>query len=289
MKRIFKGLFLLGLVLTLSTSCIKRDNMENINIYTTIYPIDYIIERLYGNYSTISSIYPNGVDIDNYEFTDKQLNDFANGTLFIYNGLSNEKQVARKLININRELKIIDVAYGLKNEYGDDDSSELWLSPNNYLMLATTLKNNLIDYIDNNYIKDEIEKNYKKLQEELSLIDAEMRTIASSSAQKSKNTIIVAQNSLKYLENYGFNVISLEDSKNYTNQLKANFDSETYKYIFSLDGKTNDKVDDLVKNHKAQIVTVNTMKVLSDEEVKNNEDYINITRTFIKNLSDVVL
>lgn len=289
MKRIFKGLFLIGLVLMLSTSCIKRDDMENIDIYTTIYPINYIIERLYGNYSTINSIYPTGVDIDNYEFTDKQLNDFSNGTLFIYNGLSNEKQVARKLININRELKIIDVAYGLKNEYGEDDSSELWLSPNNYLMLATTLKNNLIDYIDNNYIKDEIEKNYKKLQEELSLIDAEMRTIASSSAQKSKNTIIVAQNSLKYLENYGFNVISLEDSKNYTNQLKSNFDSETYKYIFSLDGKTNDKVDDLVKNHKAQIVTVNTMKVLSDEEVKNNEDYINITRTFIKNLSDVVL
>ena len=28
MKRIFKGLFLLGLVLMLSTSCIKRDNME---------------------------------------------------------------------------------------------------------------------------------------------------------------------------------------------------------------------------------------------------------------------
>ncbi len=289
MKRIFKGLFLIGLVLMLSTSCIKRDDMENIEIYTTIYPINYIIERLYGNYSTINSIYPTGVDIDNYEFTDKQLNDFANGTLFIYNGLSNEKQVARKLININRELKIIDVAYGLKNEYSDDDSSELWLSPNNYLMLATTLKNNLIDYIDNNYIKDEIEKNYKKLQEELSLIDAEMRTIASSSAQKSKNTIVVAQNSLKYLENYGFNVISLEDSKNYTNQLKASFDNETYKYIFSLDGKTNDKVDELVKNHKAQIVTVNIMKVLSDEEVKNNEDYINITRTFIKNLSDVVL
>ena len=289
MKRIFKGLFLLGLVLMLSTSCIKRDNMENINIYTTIYPIDYIIERLYGNYSTISSIYPNGVDIDNYEFTDKQLKDFADSQVFIYNGLSNEKQVARKLININPELKIIDVAYGLKVEFGADDSSELWMSPNNYLMLATTLKNNLIDYIDNNYIKDEIEKNYKKLQEELSLIDAEIRTIASSSKQKNKNTIVVAQNSLKFLENYGFNVISLEDSKNYTNQLKANFDNQTYKYIFTLDGKTNDKVDELVKDHKAQTITVNTMKVLSEDEDKNNEDYINITRTFIKNLSDVVL
>ena len=289
MKRIFKGLFLLSLILVLTTSCIKRDDMENITINTTIYPISYIIERLYGNYSTINSIYPNGVDIDNYEFTDKQLNDFAEGKVFIYNGISNEKQVARKLININPELKIIDVAYGLKVEYGSDDSSELWLSPNNYLMLATTLKNNLTDYIDNNYIKDEIEKNYKKLQEELSLIDAEIRTIASSSKQKNKNTIVVAQNSLKFLENYGFNVISLEDSKNYTNQLKSNFDNQTYKYIFTLDGKTNDKVEELVKDHKAQTIKVNTMKVLSDEEEKNSEDYINITRTFIKNLSDVVL
>ncbi len=288
MKRILKGLLLIMVVLS-TTSCIKRDDMENINIYTTIYPINYIIERLYGQYSTINSIYPNGIDIDNYEFTDKQLKDFADSKVFIYNGLSNEKQVARKLINLNRELKIIDIAYGLKIEYSDDDSSELWLSPNNYLMLATTLKNNLIDYIDNNYIKDEIEKNYKKLQEELSLIDAEIRTIASSSQQKGKNTIIVAQSSLKFLENYGFNVISLEDTKNYTNQLKANFDNETYKYIFTLDGKTNDKVDELVKDHKAQLITVNTMKVLSDEEVKNNEDYINITRTFIKNLTDVVL
>ena len=289
MKRIFKGLLLLIVVLMTTTSCIKRDDMENISIYSTIYPINYIIERLYGNYSNIKSIYPNGVDIDNYEFTDKQLNDFASSTLFIYNGLSNEKQVARKLININKELKIIDVAYGLKVEFGSDDSSELWLSPNNYLMLATTLKNNLIDYIDNNYIKDEIEKNYKKLQEELSLIDAEIRTIASSSAQKSKNTIVVAQNSLKFLENYGFKVISLEDSKNYTNQLKGNFDNGTYKYIFTLDGKTNDKVDELIKDHKAEKMIVNTMKVLTDEEEKNNEDYINIIRTFIKNLSDVVL
>ena len=288
MKRIFKGLLLI-LVLVTTTGCIKRDDMENININTTIYPINYIIERLYGKYSTINSIYPTGIDIDNFEFTDKQLNDFAQGTLFIYNGLSNEKQVARKLININKELKIIDVAYGLKKEYSTDDSSELWLSPSNYLMLATTLKNNLIDYIDNNYIIDEIEKNYKKLQQELSLIDAEIRTIASSSKQKNKNTIIVAQNSLKFLENYGFNVISLEDSKSYTNQLKNSFDNQTYKYIFTLDGKTNDKVNELVKDHKAQTITVNTMKVLSDEEVKNNEDYINITRTFIKNLSDVVL
>ena len=212
MKRIFKGLLILLAMLSLSTGCIKRDDMENITIYTTVYPITYIINCLYGNYSTISSIYPNDVDVKNYEFTDKQLNDFAGSDLFIYNGLSNEKEIARKLINKNRSLKIIDVSYGLNIEFSEENPAELWLSPNNYLMLATTVKDNLSDFITSTYIKEEIDKNYKKIQEEISLIDAEIRSIASSSKTKNKNTIVVSSNVFRFLENYGFNVISLEDS-----------------------------------------------------------------------------
>ena len=288
MKRIFKGILLLLLVAT-TTSCIKRDDMENIDIYTTVYPITYLAQNLYGDYANILSIYPTGIESDNYEFTDKQLNDFASSALFVYNGLSNEKQIARKLINLNKELKIIDVAYGLNIEYGIDDSSELWLSPNNYLMLATTLKDNLSDFITNTYIKDEIDKNYKKLQEEISLIDAELRSIGSSSKQKNKNTIVVSKNTLKFLENYGFEVISLEDSKNVTNELKNNFQNKKFEYIFILDNEQTDPVKTFVNDYKAKTISINTMQVLSEDEVKNNEDYLNITRTFIKNLSDVVL
>lgn len=289
MKRIFKGLLLLVAVLSLTTACFKRDDMENINIYTTVYPITYIISNLYGDYSNINSIYPNDIDVKNYEFTDKQLNDIANGDIFIYNGLSDEKEIARKLINKNKNLKIIDVSYGLKLENSQDDPAELWMSPNNYLMLATTVKNNLIDFISNTYIKDEIEKKYKKIQEDISIIDADLRSIGSASKEKGKNTIIASSNMFKYLENYNFNVISLEDSKNLTNELKNNFQNKVYEYIFIEDNKTNDTINSLVKDYGVKTISVNTMTVLSDEEVKNNEDYINITRTFIKNLSDIVL
>ena len=48
MKRIFKGLLLIVAVLSLSTACFKRDDMENINVITTIYPIEYISNYLYG-------------------------------------------------------------------------------------------------------------------------------------------------------------------------------------------------------------------------------------------------
>ena len=289
MKRIFKGLLIGILCMCFTTSCFKRDNMENITIHTTVYPITYIVQTLYGNYASISSIYPAGVDVNNYEFTDKQLNDYAGANLFVYNGLSSEKEIARKLINKNKQLKIIDVSYGLKLEHSKDNPAELWLSPNNYLMLATTVKDNLIDFISSTYIKEEIQNNYKKIQEDVSIIDAELRSLGSSSKQKNKNTIITSTNMFKYLENYGFNVISLEDSKNFTNELKNNFSAEVYKYIFIEDNKTNDKVDTLVKDYKAKTISGNTMTMLSDDEVKNNENYINIIRSFIKELSNVVL
>lgn len=289
MKRIFKGLFLLFVVLSLSTACFKKDDMENIRINTTVYPITYIIQSLYSNYSTINSIYPNDIDVNNYEFTDKQLTDFSNDDLFIYNGLSSERQIARKLINKNKNLRIIDVSYGLKLEHSEDNPAELWLSPNNYLMLATTVKNNLVDFITNTYIKEEIEKNFQNIKEKLSLIDAELRAIGSASKEKGKNTIIASSDMFKFLENYGFEVISLEDTKNVTNELKGNFKSGTYEYIFIEDDKINDTIKNLVDEYGAKTISVNTMTVLTDEEVKNNEDYINITRSFIKELSDVVL
>ena len=56
-----KKLFSIFIVLTLafmSTGCIKRDNMEDITIYTTNYPTEYITKRLYGDYSKVKSIYP---------------------------------------------------------------------------------------------------------------------------------------------------------------------------------------------------------------------------------------
>ena len=151
--------------------------MENINVYATVYPIEFIISKLYGNYSTVNSIYPSGSDITNYELTEKQKQDYSKADLFVYNGLSEEKSIARDFINKNKNMKIIDVSYGLNLEYSNYDE-ELWLSPNNFLMLATTVKNNLSEFISSKYIKEEINKNYEKIQEQVSIIDANLRNIA---------------------------------------------------------------------------------------------------------------
>ena len=38
----------------------------NITIYSTSYPIEYIVDTLYGKNSNVKSIYPDGVDVSKY-------------------------------------------------------------------------------------------------------------------------------------------------------------------------------------------------------------------------------
>ena len=66
MKKIVNLFILFVLVFSLS-GCLKRDNMEDISIYTTNYPSEYITQRLYGDYSDIKSIYPDGINIQDYK------------------------------------------------------------------------------------------------------------------------------------------------------------------------------------------------------------------------------
>ena len=280
------------LLITISTSgCFKKDDLEGATIYTTVYPTSYIVQTLYGENSTINSIYPNETNVNDYKLTQKQIDEYSNSDIFVYNGISNEKQIAKNFLNKNKKLKIIDVAYGLKYNYSVE---ELWLSPSNFLMLASTTKTNLIDFIENKYLVEEINKNYDLLEEEISIMDAELRTIASSASKDGNNTIVVSSNLFKFLNNYGFNVVSLEDEENLsTNNLasiKSDFKNKKYNTIFMKDTDIKTElIENLINDYDAKVVIVNTMSTLTDENVKNGDNYISIMNEFLENIRNVTL
>lgn len=272
----------------LLTGCFDTNNLEGSNITTTVYPIEYLVDRLYGEHSKITSIYPNEVDISKYELTDKQIKEYAKETtLFIYNGLSNEKEIAKTFINRNKKMEIIDVSYGMNYKYGIE---ELWLNPNNYLMLANTVKKDLEELSASKYAAEEIEKNYSKLEEDLTTFDAELRSIATSAKNTKSETIVIAYDSLGFLERYGFNVINISSENNITSSIKNKFKNKTYTKIFVADkDKISDSVKDLVDNYKVELIEINMMNTLTDQERSNKDNYLTIMNDFITKLSDVVL
>lgn len=283
MKKIKTLLIIIG-ILFMTTACNERKNTD-LNIATTIYPINYLVEQIHEE-GNIISIYPDGADVKNYALTEKRIKEYSSNDIFIYNGLSNELNIAKDLINQNKKLHVIDVAYGLNVSYGIE---ELWLSPNYYLMLANTIKNNLEEITKSKYLNDEIEKKYKTLEETLSLMDAELRNIAKDAKNRNHETIVASSNVFKYLNNYGFNVISLEDEIN-TTTLKNNFKNNTYTTIFmkSTEDKT-ELISTLESDCNAKVVIVNTMETLTTEEKENNENYLTIMDEYIENIRKVTL
>ena len=283
---IIKKLFLLGASALLLTGCsLTKDNLEDATIYTTVYPIEYLTEFLYSDYAEIDSIYPNEADVTSYELTEKQLKEYARGDLFIYNGLGNEKNIAKDMINVNGNLLIIDVANGLNYTYGIE---ELWMSPNNYLMLAKNIKDYLIEYLESTTIIDYVENKYDELAEILSLKDADLRAIGKEAYENGTNTLVVSNDVFKFLENYGFEIISLDENtltESTLNSIKEDFSDETYDTIIVLDNNYTENINSIIDEYDANTIDVSSMTTFSEGSI----DYITSMQQFIDNLRNLSL
>ena len=282
MNKIKKLLLLLVLLLPLS-GCIKRDNMDSINIKTTIYPIEYIANELYGYNSTISSIYPNDTKPEKYSLTDKKVKEYAESDIFIYNGATDEKLIAAKFLEANKHIKLIDATQN-KIKY-NNDVQELWLYPSNYLMLAQNVKNTLIDYANSTILKQEIEKNYEELKLTISTFDANLKM----KAEKSSNKVIIVGNDVfKFLETYGFEVVSIEENDNYVTNDKQKAKnlktSKKNKYIYILDTDEESENVKKLKQAGATVIKINTMETLTETERNNKNDYKTLMNDFIENI-----
>ncbi len=269
MKKIFYSLILVICVLVLS-GC-KKDSMEDIIVYTTTYPIEYITYELYGDNSTVNSIYPNEI----IELSDKLIKDYSEGNLFVYNGLSTEKDYAVKMINNNKNLMIVDATMGMEYENGIE---ELWLNPSNFLMLCLNIRNGMKEYIDNGVLRKQIDENYEKIKLNISELDADIKLLVENA---DSNRILVSNNSLKFLEKYNVEVLSVQDDENLTETVINNVSKEisngNIKYIYMFEGdKLSEDVDKLLKNNNIERVYFDSLTILNDENKKNGKDYLKV-------------
>ena len=261
-----KVLMLIAITITfLLTGCLKTDDMDEINIITTNYAIEYATNRLYSENSTITNIYPNGVNKNEYSFTEKQLKDFSKRSdLLIYDGNTDDKDDALKMLKYNKGLKIIDATYQTMYTYRDSD---LWLNPSEYLMLIQNIKNELQDYITDPYLIKDLDTRYETLKIDITSIDSGLNQAGENSVNKS---IICIDETLLFLEKYGFKV-----AKNLMDNKKVN-------YIFVTDeNTTNDITEELLSTYGLKKATFKTIKTLSEQDSNSNEDYLTIMNSNI--------
>ena len=269
MKKIF---LLLSISCIFLSGCIKRDSMEDIKIYTTIYPIEFITSRLYSDYSDIESIYPKGVKVqlenciecELYTLTEKQISDYS-------------KSDVRPMLENNNSLKIINATDHLvaSDYYGLE---ELWLDPSRLLTLARNIKNGFDEYIDNYYLKNKIEENFNLLKEDLDKLESRM----SEMTKKSDNKVLVTGDRVfEFLgkEKYGLTVYTIneETSKKTLETVKSLINSKKVKYIYIKQYEdANEVINELIKGTDVEVISINTLVNLTENERSSKKDYFMI-------------
>ncbi len=276
----FKKLLLFICIILLCGCNLKNDFKNNI-VYTSFYPIEYGVESLYSEYASVKSIYPNGVT-KGYEITDKKIKKYSESEIFVYSGLADEASIAKDILNLNKNIKIIDATKGMNI---NNSLEEIWLDPSNYLMLCSNIKSSLLDYNESNYeIRKTIEDNYDILNEKISELDVALYNLGKNGNHK---TLLVTNNVFKYLTKYNINVISIDEKeesldKNYT-EARRQIKNKEIEYVYILDNnELTEAQDKFISDNSLVKININDLFTLSDEETEKQENYISLMKKIIE-------
>lgn len=289
-----------------------KKNENQIQVYTTVYPLQYFAQQIGGEYVNVNTIYPPGADEHTFEPSQKDMMNLADADLFFYIGLGLEGFVdkASKTLE-NEDVKMIPAAEGLHIEEGtaanehddhaaDDHKDEgedehahgdidphVWLDPVYADELAAVIKNQLAEQMPEQ--KETFEKNYAELSKQLKDLDQQFAKTAESAKRKE---IIVAHSAYSYWEKrYGIEQISIsglsttnEPSQKELEKLIKYAKDEKIKYVLN-EQNFNSKLADMVhKEIGGKTLTLHNLSVLTDEDLNHKETYFTLMERNIQTL-----
>ncbi len=266
-----KKVIVLLMSLFLLTGCLEEEKLDKI-AYTTYYPLEFATNYMYKDFATVKSIYPNGIDTSKYTLTDKQKSIYASSDMFVYAGVTDEVKLAAEFLNTNQNISIIDGTKGLSYS---SEVCELWLDPSNYLMIARNIKSTLIDYANNVYDEEKIDKLYDELKIKIREIDVDLTMMGKNA---SKKNILVTNDSFNFLSKYNINVISIKEGDTKSiNDAKKLINSGEIKYAYVLRGNTlSEEIETFIKNYNLEKIEIDSMYTITDEDKNNGNNYLSI-------------
>ena len=177
----------------------------------------------------------------------------------------------------NKNLKIINATDNLSEDdfYGLE---EIWFDPSRLLTLARNIKNGFNEYINNYYLKQNVENNFNQLKEELDKLGSKL----ADTTKEATNKIIVTNDEMfNFLsrDKYGLTVYVVnENSSNKTiSDVKSLIESNKVKYIYIKQyDEPNETINNLIEGTDIEVIKLHMLTNLTENEISNKKDYFTI-------------
>jgi len=294
-----KGKLLFGflLLLFLLTACnSSNENTENeqLIIYTSIYPIQYVAEEITGDNATVKSIYPPGVDAHTYEPTSKEITELAKGNAFIYLGAGMES-FAETAADALKSQDILFIEIGehdhlfTEDEHKHDDHGHdhgdhdphIWLEPLRMIEIGEIVKDELVTL--NPEKEGEYVENFKALKEDLTTLDEEFTEILET---KENKQLLVSHAAYGYWEErYGIEQIPIsglsssdEPSQKDLAEIARLAEKEELNYVIFEQTGSNRLASIIQEYIHADKLTIHNLEVLTEDNIAENENYLSLMK-----------
>ena len=285
-----------------------NDNM--IDIYTTVYPLQYLAEEIGGKYVHVETVYPPGTDEHTYEPSQKDIVNMTNAELFFYIGHNLEGFVTKaqpilsdegvKTVAIGEKVNLDDEAHTdnkhahEEQEHSHNDDHDhggvdphLWLNPLYTAQMAEAIKTELTKQMPEQ--ADYFEAHYKQLDEQLHELDTQL---ADTIKNGKTNEIIVSHAAYGYWEErYGLKQISVtglttstEPSQKELENIVRTAQEHNLKYVVFEQNISSKLTEIIQKELGAEALQLHNLAILTDADLQANADYMSLMNKNIKTL-----
>ncbi|MGM0875018.1 MAG: metal ABC transporter solute-binding protein, Zn/Mn family [Bacillota bacterium] len=173
-----------------------------------------------------------------------------------------------------------------EHDHGDNDP-HVWLDPIHSISLAENIKNALVELHPEG--EETFEENFQQLKSQLEELDKSFTDLVSKS---DKNEILVSHAAYGYWESrYGIKQISVlglspteEPSQKELQKIIETAKVHDINYII-FESNVSSNVTDIVQSEiGAEALTLSNLESVTDEDIKNNEDYFSIMEKNLETL-----
>lgn len=309
------GLFILFILFSVFiTGCSQKpneiDQAENdpttddtLKVYTTLFPLEDFTKKIGGSHVDVTTIIPPGINAHTYEPTTKTMIEIADGDEFIFSSEIMEpyaKKIAEALKDEN--VKMVEASNGITmiaadeeehtaghadiHNHGDVDP-HVWIDPILAIKLAENIKDSLIELKPE--ATEDFNANFNTLKMQLEQLNGSFEELIKG---KESPKILVSHAGYGYWEKrYGIKQISItglsstnEPSQHQLQEIIDNAKASKIKYII-FEQNVTPKVAEIIKNEiDADVLRIHNLSVLTEEDIKNNEDYFSLMEKNIETL-----
>lgn len=296
----------------------ESTDSNKLKVYTTIYPLEDFTKKIGGDLVDVESILPPGADAHTYEPTSKLMVDIAKSDGFIYSGVGIEsfaEQIEESLakenvafINAGEGIELLahteegeeeathdheeeehaheEDTHEEEHVHGDNDP-HVWIDPILSITLAENIKNALVELHPEG--KETFEENFQQLKSKLEDLDKSFTDVVN---QSDKKEILVSHAAYGYWEKrYGIKQISVlglspteEPSQKELQSIIETATEHDINYVI-FESNVSSNVTDIVQAQiGAEALTLSNLETVTDEDIKNNEDYFSIMKKNLETL-----